>query len=169
MIWAEARPAVKPSRPAPLPAGEGSRTGAGTVWDGIGSSMLPSIPPGSRLDLEPVGGRSESLAIGDVVVYLGSDSEFIAHRVVGIEDGPEGCVLVTRGDNQDRDDRVPASAAAFKVLRVSRGRITYSTDGPIGKTVARLAVRGGLSWRAFRRIATRALRLTSRCTTWRWA
>ncbi len=157
-----------PGIPAPPSSQEGDGGGgradrpSGTIWDGIGSSMLPSIPPGSRLQLEPIDGRPESLAKGDVVVYLGSDGEFIAHRVVGIENGPDGRVLVARGDNQDRGDRVPATAVAFKVLRVTRGRISYSTDGPAGRIVARLAVRGGLPWRVTRRFVMRLLRAMAR-------
>jgi hypothetical protein len=132
------------------------------TWDGIGSSMLPSIPPGSRLHLEPVDGGRASIGVGEVVVYLGPGGEFIAHRVVGLERGPDGPVLVTRGDNQEHCERVPSSAAAFRVVRVTRGRISYATDGPAGRALARLAVRGGLPWRAFRRIATRTLRAMAR-------
>jgi hypothetical protein len=124
--------------------------------------MIPSIPPGSRLDLAAVEGRPDAVGVGEVAVYLGSNGEFVAHRVVAIEHGPAGRVLVTRGDNQDRCERVPASAVAFRVLRVTRGRISYATAGPVGRALARLAVRGGLPWRAFRRLATRTLRLVAR-------
>jgi hypothetical protein len=131
------------------------------TWSGIGTSMLPSIPPGSRLELEPVGGKEGSLAVGEVVVYLGPDGGFIAHRVVALEDGPEGLVLVTRGDNQSHAERVPKSAAAFRVLRVTRGPFSYSTDGPFGRAVARLALGGGLPWRVLRGVATRLRRLAA--------
>jgi len=127
-------------------------------WSGIGSSMIPAIPPGSRLDLEAVEGRPDAVGVGDVAVYLGNCGGFVAHRVLAIEHGPAGRVLVTRGDNQDHDDRVPASAVAFKVLRVTRGRISYSTGGPAGRALARLAVRGGLPWALTRRALTRLLR-----------
>jgi hypothetical protein len=123
------------------------------TWDGIGTSMLPSIPPGSRLDLEPVSGRPGTARVGDVVVYLDTDGDFVAHRVIAIEDDPGGRVLVTRGDNQDRSERVPASAVAFKVLRVARGPLSYSTTGPAGRLVARLALEGGPTWRVLRKLS----------------
>lgn len=66
-----------------------------------GSSMLPTFKPGQVLYLRPEGYTPQP---GDIVVYR-SHGQYIVHRVKIVKDGN----LVTRGDNNPRDDEFEVS------------------------------------------------------------
>jgi len=120
--------------------------GADRILTARGLSMLPSILPGSKLAIRAVDG--DHVRPGDVLCYPTDRVSVTAHRVVDIERDAAGKVFVTRGDAQGGGERVPESAAAFRVTRVCYGPLSYRTDGSIGRITARMALRGAPLWRA---------------------
>ncbi len=108
-------------------------------WRTAGTSMLPFIPPGSRLHLKESSNKNE-LEIGTIACYLGSDSKFVAHRIVGfkLRDGKR--LLEIRGDALDGCEIVESEAVLGVVARVSVGPFSYETDGTVGKGAARLTL-----------------------------
>ena len=61
-----------------------------------------------------------------------------------------GFAFDTRGDAQERLETVPSHAVFYRVDRVEHPRIRYDTRGPLGRLIARLALRGGLPWAALK-------------------
>ena len=95
-----------------------------------GSSMLPSIPPGSEVWVtraDPAGIRC-----GDVVAYPGPRGTMVMHRVVQIRRESTGTTLVVRGDGQSQPEELSASAVAYRAVRVGLGPVSYGTDGTVG-------------------------------------
>ncbi len=85
-----------------------------------GSSMCPTIHPGDRVMVRPVG--AESLHSGDIVV-LERDDGFVMHRFLGWTAGRSGeRLLLTKGDScWSFDPPCPASNLVGKVQGVHRG------------------------------------------------
>ena len=108
-------------------------------WRTAGTSMLPFIPPGSRLHLKEIS-KGNEFEIGAIVCYLSSDSKFVAHRIVGfkLRDGKR--LLEIRGDALDGCELVEPEAVLGVVARVSVGPFSYETDSTVGKGVARLTL-----------------------------
>jgi signal peptidase len=69
------------------------------VVDGI--SMEPTYSRGDMAIVRHV--DVASLAVNDVIVFLQGGRPVI-HRIVAIDQGPEGLVLTTQGDNVDNPD-----------------------------------------------------------------
>jgi signal peptidase I len=63
-----------------------------------GRSMLPALPPGSRVRLSAI--RRDPV-LGDVVAAWLGDAGFCIHRVVGVRSGP---AWLLKGDNNPRPD-----------------------------------------------------------------
>ncbi len=118
---------------------------------GVGTSMLPSILPGARLELAPV--APGALRVGDVICFLGEDGGGVAHRLVAMRNGADGVHLVVRGDAQTVCEEVPAQAVIARVEVVHNPRFSYSADGPVGAAFAALALRAGWSLSVMRRLA----------------
>jgi hypothetical protein len=80
----------------------------------MGTSMLPAIPPGSLVQVEPVDARL--LRRGDVVLTDGA-GRLIAHRIEEVRrHGAGPSTFVLRGDNlPDRDLPVPEAALLGRV------------------------------------------------------
>lgn len=104
-----------------------------------GGSMWPFIPSGSRLEVRRV--PAGEIREGDVVCYLGGAGGTVAHRVVGREGGGDSAVFLARGDASSGDaERVPAGAVLYVVSRVVHPLVSYDTDGPAGRALARVAL-----------------------------
>jgi len=66
-----------------------------------GRSMWPFIPPGSALEIVPLGSRRPR--VGEVVVGV-RGGQVVAHRVVRVEGEAAEQLVVTRGDAHSADD-----------------------------------------------------------------
>src|SRR6185436_11145465 len=74
----------------------------------MGTSMLPAIPPGSLLQIEPI--AVEALRPGDVVLTH-AWGRMVAHRVQRVRTGSDQPTFILRGDNLAQCDLpVPGSA-----------------------------------------------------------
>ncbi len=127
-----------------------------------GSSMLPSMPPGSEVSVVCVDPRS--IRCGDVVGYPGRGGTMILHRVVEIRRDDGETTIVVRGDSQSQAEELPARAIAYRAVRVRIGPVSYGTDGLAGGIVRELAMQRGLPWRVATRAARLALGLIARAT-----
>lgn len=87
-----------------------------------GWSMLPSIHPGDSFLIRST--SEEASSIGDLVLFSRERRLFI-HRVVGRIDGPEGGMLITRGDSMSRPDPPvkPAQLLGRVVFVLRDGRL----------------------------------------------
>lgn len=101
----------------------------GAVWvRAPGGSMMPTIPRGSLVRIDPV--PDEGIAKGDVVLALTADGEPVLHRVVSASDG----WITTRGDGAIHiDPPVPLT----RVIGVA----TSVRDAEGERTLARSASR----------------------------
>lgn len=115
-----------------------------TTLVALGSSMFPFVPSGSTLELAAL--RDEA-RVGDIVAYVGR-SGVIAHRVVAVDRTGAHPRYELRGDAQDFSEAVDQQALAYRVTRVTYGRVSYATSGWVGRGLARLAVRRGARWLA---------------------
>jgi len=106
----------------------------------LGSSMFPCVLSGSVLTLQPV--AAAELAPGDIVVYV-SERGLCAHRLLQLL--PDGRVRV-RGDAQEYTETLEASALAFVVTHVAHRRLSYATRAPLGRFLARCALRRGAAF-----------------------
>lgn len=66
-----------------------------------GPSMQPHFGPGDIVIAKSV--DTDSIGIGDIVRYRGGQG-YIVHRVVDIEETPEGRIFTTKGDNNNTED-----------------------------------------------------------------
>jgi signal peptidase len=79
-----------------------------------GPSMKPGLGPGDLVISKEV--DVDTIEIGDIIRYSGANG-YIIHRVVNIEDTPEGLVFTTKGDNNNTEDPpVEASRIDGKVI-----------------------------------------------------
>ncbi len=117
----------------------------------VGSSMIPSIFPGSTLHVRKI--NPGSVKVGDILCYPESNQRMEAHRVVRAKKGLKGLVFITKGDAQDHTREIQASAAAYVVVRVENRFLSYNIEGLVGDTVTHLALREGLLWRGTRLVA----------------
>jgi signal peptidase I len=97
----------------------------------VSGSMVPTYEVGDGIISRRV--PASSLGVGDVVSVFTRDGVLVTHRVVGIDDGPDGeeRTLILRGDNNPVDDpepyvvadalvpvvRIPGARDAIEVLR----------------------------------------------------
>jgi signal peptidase I len=127
--------------------------GESTWIDTHGISMLPGIPPGSRL-LVDLGRRPAR--VGEVIVFR-RGGELIAHRLVTRRHAPEGLLLVAKGDNEPLADRpVPADAilGVVRAVQVPTGSLrAVPLRDRRGWLVARLSWSGDRASRVGRRLA----------------
>jgi len=80
--------------------------------------MKPGLAPGDLVISQDV--DAESIRIGDIVRYSGAHGDVI-HRVVDIEQTPDGLLFTTKGDNNNVED------APFLESRV-KGKVVF--DAP---------------------------------------
>ncbi|HYV84909.1 MAG TPA: S24 family peptidase [Patescibacteria group bacterium] len=80
-----------------------------------GSSMHPTLQTGWGVHLEPSDGTD--LRPGDIAVFR-TEHNLTVHRLVWIESGPVGPVLVFRGDYNRLRERVPPQAVVARVVAV---------------------------------------------------
>lgn len=128
-------------------------------WSTTGASMLPFVPPRSRLTLRRLG-DPRNLRAGDIVCYIGTGSAFVAHRVVGMQSSEQGLVLEVAGDASGESELVAATAVLGVVSRISFGPVSYSADGIVGNSAAWLALRAPRLLVGGARLVSLGLRLT---------
>ena len=80
-----------------------------------GSSMHPTLQMGWGIYLKPVEGTD--LRPGDIAVFR-TEQNLTVHRLVWIETGADGPILVFRGDYNRLRERVPPSAVVARVVAV---------------------------------------------------
>jgi signal peptidase I len=80
-----------------------------------GSSMHPTLQMGWGIYLKPVEGTD--LRPGDIAVFR-TEHNLTVHRLVWIETGPTGPILVFRGDYNRLRERVPPSAVVARVVAI---------------------------------------------------
>lgn len=91
-----------------------------------GGSMLPLIPPGTAVKVEPL---SAPPRVGDVVVRIHGSTPII-HRVVGSRRSrrSEGFTVVTKGDNALRPD---SPCDGREIVGIVRWVLGVSADGKL--------------------------------------
>lgn len=106
----------------------------------LSGSMAPTIPTGSMIFDREV--DASELAPGDVVTFHppGQPDKLVSHRIVRIEKGKAGKLLVTRGDaNGVADDwRIPAQGTGLR-YEFHVPYLGYVAGGlltPVGRLVA---------------------------------
>ncbi|MEY4549750.1 MAG: hypothetical protein RL685_5945 [Pseudomonadota bacterium] len=93
------------------------RSGRSVRFVARGASMWPSIPSGSRLEVQPC--PASDLKVGDIAAFeLGA--QLVVHRVTQVM--PEGIRL--QGDNRERSDgEIPADQVLGRATVVERRRL----------------------------------------------
>lgn len=95
-----------------------------------GRSMWPFVPPGTELEVEPLGGRLPE--VGEIAVGV-RDGRVIAHRVVRVDSGARPPVVLTRGDAHASND---APWAATELLGVVRAATLAGVRVPLDRAPA---------------------------------
>ncbi len=137
----------------------------------FGRSMEPTIPLGSMVVLQPI--TFDQIEVGDVITVERPDAPgaLVTHRVIGIEDTPQGLGLVTQGDANTTPDpwRVSASGEGYR-LRFSipyLGYLLYAFHAPIGRLglviVPAIALGGLLMMQLWRPRRARQVGLVAAC------
>jgi len=122
------------------------RCGHSVRFRAKGSSMHPTIREGEAITVAPA--RPAAIRRGDVILYRFARG-VIAHRVAGVERGPDGApAFVPRGDaSVSRDEPVEGSAVLGRVTAVERDGRTLNPASTRARALA-----------AVRAIAARLLR-----------
>jgi signal peptidase len=89
----------------------------------LSGSMMPTIAPGDVIATRPVDPARvcDEIALGHVVVFLpySGDPTLVSHRVVGITNTGDGCLLTTQGDANNVSETVtPQQVRARKMYVV---------------------------------------------------
>lgn len=113
-----------------------------------GTSMLPFIPPGSRVEVERI--PPENVKTGDVVCYIDESAWGLTHRVVNVEKRTEGILFQVRGDAQADCREVTSASVVYVVRRVKYGWFSYGCDNGIGHIISRIATSHALPQRLTR-------------------
>ncbi len=103
--------------------------------------MRPYIPHGSLLDVAPA--LPTALEPGDVVCFIGLSGRVVAHRISRTAREEGTVLLFARGDAEGTEEPVPPETLLYAVKRVTFGRITYRTDGRVGRLLAAASLRLG--------------------------
>jgi signal peptidase I len=80
-----------------------------------GTSMHPTLQMGWRIYLRPATG--DDLKPGDIAVFR-TEHHLTVHRLVWIEPGDGGKILVFRGDYNRLRERVPVAAVVARVVAI---------------------------------------------------
>jgi signal peptidase I len=108
-----------------------------------GRSMLPTIHDG---DHALVSHGCAGVRPGDVVVFR-REGTLVAHRVMRIEDGDDGPIFVTKGDNVPRfDPHFSAGEIVGRVLAIERNGQYMSLDTAAWRLSGWLITVGTLVW-----------------------
>ena len=133
----------------------------------MGGSMMPAIPMGSLIIVEPT--SPAAVSVGDVITFTLPD-RLITHRVIAVERDDAGLRLMTKGDANDAPDAIAVRAGgAIGAVRVAvplAGYLLFELQGwwraiafAIVLAVALDAARGRLArarWLRARRTAPAA-------------
>ena len=90
------------------------KSGSGQVLVS-GTSMHPTLQMGWRVHVQPA--RGEELRPGEIAVFRG-EHHLVIHRLVWIEKGPQGTLLVFRGDYNRVRERVAPEAVLGRAIAV---------------------------------------------------
>ncbi|MBN2529100.1 MAG: S24/S26 family peptidase [Deltaproteobacteria bacterium] len=104
-----------------------------------GASMLPFIPPGSRLKVISVE-NVDRLCVGDVVCFIDETGGGTAHRVVGFENSGGRKSFILKGDAAWQTEEVAADSIVFQILEIRWRWLHYRCESLVGKSVAQLAL-----------------------------
>jgi signal peptidase len=113
------------------------------VYTALSGSMEPAVPFGSVIILRPV--SADRIAAGDIIAFRRPDrtAQLVTHRVVGIEDGAEGSVFITKGDANPVPDawRIPATGDGWRyVFGIPYlGYVLAAISSPFGRSALLLA------------------------------
>ncbi len=77
----------------------------------VSGSMAPAVPVGSLVIVSPV--DPSGLAPGQIVTVRLSSGDVLTHRLVAIEDRPDGRALALKGDANNAADPLPVAASAL--------------------------------------------------------
>lgn len=73
----------------------------------MGGSMMPAIPIGSLIVIEPT--APAAVSVGDIITFTLPD-RLITHRVIAVERADAGLRLLTKGDANDAPDPIAVRA-----------------------------------------------------------
>ena len=73
----------------------------------MGGSMVPAIPMGSLIVIEPT--SPAAVSVGEVITFALAD-RLITHRVIAVERDDAGLRLMTKGDANDAPDPIAVRA-----------------------------------------------------------
>lgn len=79
-----------------------------------------------------------SLRAGDVVCFIGSQRDVVAHRLVAVL--PDGAQLLVQGDRDGRPELVPFTAVVGRVTTVRKGPMGYRTVSLTGRAMGHVAL-----------------------------
>jgi len=120
---------------------------------GLGTSMLPSIPPGVELILEPY---REPLLPGQIIVWA-RDGEWISHRVRYIFQEPfSSTKVITRGDACLQDDpMISTSRILGRVVCVQTEQQNWHPDSFSARKIAQIYRLFAPTHQSYRRFKSR--------------
>lgn len=110
-----------------------------TAYTVLSGSMAPALPPGSVAIVRPA--PAESIQVGDIITFVAHDpnssaTREVTHRVVGVQDGPDGPLFSTRGDaSEDPDHGLTTAEQVRGVVWYHVPLVGYLREvllGPVG-------------------------------------
>jgi signal peptidase I len=109
------------------------KSGSGQVLVS-GTSMHPTLQMGWRVHVQPAKGLD--LRPGEIAVFRG-EHHLVIHRLVWIEKGPQGTMLVFRGDYNRVRERIAPEAVLGRAFAIEApsSRRTIGRIEPIGSDV----------------------------------
>jgi len=137
------------------------RSGRALRFRAHGGSMWPLVRDGDVLLVQPV--DPAAVRTGDVVLCGNRSGRVVAHRVVRIEDSPDGRRFTVQGDAVAQPDgKFPPAQLYGRVAAIERGAARIAMDRPVMKLLGRAAalrsarsLGRGLRFRAARALARR--------------
>ena len=102
-----------------------------------GSSMRPFILDGDILTIDPA--RPDQLKVGDVIFYLGPETNLTAHRLHAVRKIDEKLVFLTRGDgNAGKLEQVKGESVLGRASGITREDREWTITGKAHITLALL-------------------------------
>src|SRR5262245_14259393 len=90
--------------------------------------MHPTLQMGWRVHVQPA--RGEDLRPGEIAVFRG-EHHLVIHRLVWIERGPEGTMLVFRGDYNRVRERISPAAVLGRAIAIEAPSSRRGTVGRV--------------------------------------
>lgn len=78
----------------------------------LSGSMEPEIQTGSVIAVKTLRDQEKNnLKVGDVITFLEMNDKLITHRIIDVKQSADGALYITKGDNNNGQDRDPVLAA----------------------------------------------------------